>query len=98
MVQMSHLDLVAVIRDYQRTYKRSPTIRELVSLTPYSSTSAVSHRLDVIERQGLIVRDRKIARSIRIVKVHHKMKKVRNHKGFEDRKPSGKEDRPSLKS
>lgn len=68
------------IKSYQDKFFRSPSIRELVTMTGYRTTSAVAYRLDQLQAKGLLVRDPKIARSIRIIKVHDRMKKVRQNK------------------
>jgi SOS-response transcriptional repressor LexA len=71
------------IKSYQDRFRRAPSIRELVTLTGYRTTSAVAYRLDQLQAKGLLERDPRIARSIRIVEVHHRMKKVRQNKAVE---------------
>lgn len=93
---LSDSEFCKVIQKYQKTYKRSPTYRELVDLTPYHSTSAIAHRLDVLEKKGMIERDRKLSRSIRVIKVHHKVKKVSKNKRLDNRDPRYPKIRPGI--
>lgn len=46
----------------------APTLRELCAAMHIESTNGVSEHLVALERKGYIVRDAKVARSIRVVK------------------------------
>ncbi|MGZ9225016.1 MAG: transcriptional repressor LexA, partial [Anaerolineales bacterium] len=52
--------------DYQRENKYPPSIREIGEKTGISSTSVVNYYLDQLEKKGLIERDRKISRGVRL--------------------------------
>lgn len=93
---LSNLEFCKIIKKYQKKYHRSPTYRELMSLTSYKSTSAVAHRIDVLEKLGMIERDRKLSRSIRVVVVHHKVKKVSKNKSLDHRNPRYPKVRPGV--
>jgi repressor LexA len=55
------------IRDFSGKTKYPPTIREIGKSVGISSTSVVNYNLNVLEKQGLIARDRTISRGIKLV-------------------------------
>ncbi len=61
-----HQRILDFLRDYQRTNKYPPSIREIGEKTGISSTSVVNYYLDQLEKRGLIERDRKISRGVRL--------------------------------
>jgi repressor LexA len=61
-----HQKILDFLREYQRTNKYPPSIREIGEKTGISSTSVVNYYLDQLEKRGLIERDRKISRGVRL--------------------------------
>ncbi len=61
-----HQRILDFLKDYQRTNKYPPSIREIGEKTGISSTSVVNYYLDQLEKRGLIERDRKISRGVRL--------------------------------
>jgi repressor LexA len=55
------------IRDFAGKAKYPPTIREIGKSVGISSTSVVNYNLNVLEKQGLIARDKTISRGIKLV-------------------------------
>ena len=55
------------IRDFSIRSHYPPTIREIGKSVGISSTSVVNYNLTVLEKQGLIARDKTISRGIRLV-------------------------------
>jgi repressor LexA len=55
------------IRAFARKTRYPPTIREIGKSVGISSTSVVNYNLNVLERQGLIARDKTISRGIKLV-------------------------------
>ena len=55
------------IRDFSGKTKYPPTIREIGKSVGISSTSVVNYNLNVLEKQGLIARDKTISRGIKIL-------------------------------
>jgi len=55
------------IRSFSVTTKYPPTIREIGKSVGISSTSVVNYNLNVLEKQGLIARDKTISRGIKLV-------------------------------
>ncbi len=55
------------IRDFSVKTKYPPTIREIGKSVGISSTSVVNYNLNVLEKQGLIARDKTISRGIKLV-------------------------------
>ena len=54
------------IRDFSVRSKYPPTIREIGKSVGISSTSVVNYNLNVLEKQGLIERDKTISRGIKL--------------------------------
>ena len=54
------------IRDFSGRTKYPPTIREIGKSVGISSTSVVNYNLNVLEKQGLIARDKTISRGIKL--------------------------------
>ncbi|MEW6403828.1 MAG: transcriptional repressor LexA [Chloroflexota bacterium] len=61
-----HQKIIDFIQDYQRKSKHPPSIREIGENCGISSTSVVNYYLDQLEREGVIERDRKISRGVRL--------------------------------
>ncbi len=55
------------IGKFQRDKGRPPTIREIGSHVGISSTSVVNYNLNILEREGLIAREKEVSRGLRIV-------------------------------
>ena len=72
-----HQRILDFLRDYQRTNKYPPSIREIGEKTGISSTSVVNYYLDQLEKRGLIERDRKISRGVRVSGFHGSADTVR---------------------
>jgi SOS-response transcriptional repressor LexA len=64
--QTSREIILAAIAKFKDEKGYAPTIRELSALTNYSMSS-VQYVLNVLERDRVITRDRKVSRSIVIV-------------------------------
>ena len=56
--------VVEMIARYQATHGFAPSVREVRTATGLASLSQAAHWLDACEREGLIVRVRRIARAI----------------------------------
>ncbi len=54
------------IRDFSAKSKYPPTIREIGRSVGISSTSVVNYNLNVLEKQGLIERDKTVSRGIKL--------------------------------
>ena len=61
-----HQKILDFLQDYQRENKYPPSIREIGEKTGISSTSVVNYYLDQLEKKGMIERDRKISRGVRV--------------------------------
>ncbi len=61
-----HQRILDFLEEYQKENKYPPSIREIGEKTGISSTSVVNYYLDQLEKQGLIERDRKISRGVRL--------------------------------
>ena len=61
-----HQKILEFLQDYQRANKYPPSIREIGEKTGISSTSVVNYYLDQLEKKGMIERDRKISRGVRL--------------------------------
>ena len=61
-----HQKILDFLSEYQRENKYPPSIREIGVKTGISSTSVVNYYLDQLEKKGLIERDRKISRGVRV--------------------------------
>lgn len=61
-----HQKILNFLSDYQRENRYPPSIREIGEKTGISSTSVVNYYLDQLEKKGLIHRDRKISRGVRL--------------------------------
>lgn len=61
-----HQKILDFLQDYQRANKYPPSIREIGEKTGISSTSVVNYYLDQLEKKGMIERDRKISRGVRL--------------------------------
>lgn len=64
--QTSREIILAAITKFKNEKGYAPTIRELAALTNYSMSS-VQYVLNVLERDRVITRDRRVSRSIVIV-------------------------------
>ena len=61
-----HQKILDFLQDYQRENHYPPSIREIGEKTGISSTSVVNYYLDQLEKRGMIQRDRKISRGVRL--------------------------------
>jgi repressor LexA len=61
-----HQKILDFLSEYQRENRYPPSIREIGEKTGISSTSVVNYYLDQLEKKGLIERDRKISRGVRV--------------------------------
>jgi repressor LexA len=61
-----HQKILDFLQEYQRANKYPPSIREIGEKTGISSTSVVNYYLDQLEKKGMIERDRKISRGVRL--------------------------------
>ena len=61
-----HQKILDFLQAYQRENRYPPSIREIGEKTGISSTSVVNYYLDQLEKKGLIQRDRKISRGVRV--------------------------------
>ena len=61
-----HQRILDFLQDYQRENKYPPSIREIGEKTGITSTSVVNYYLDQLEKKGMIERDRKISRGVRL--------------------------------
>jgi repressor LexA len=61
-----HQKILDFLQSYQRENRYPPSIREIGEKTGISSTSVVNYYLDQLEKKGLIQRDRKISRGVRL--------------------------------
>jgi repressor LexA len=61
-----HQKILDFLSEYQRANKYPPSIREIGERTGISSTSVVNYYLDQLEKKGMIERDRKISRGVRV--------------------------------
>lgn len=60
--------LQQAIADYWVCHGYAPAVRDLQDLLSISSTSVVAFHLGVMEREGMIVRDPMVSRSIRLAR------------------------------
>ena len=63
-----HQRILDFLEEYQRANKYPPSIREIGEKTGITSTSVVNYYLDQLEKRGMIERDRKISRGVRLAK------------------------------
>lgn len=63
-----HQKILEFLQEYQFANKYPPSIREIGEKTGISSTSVVNYYLDQLEKMGMIERDRKISRGVRLSK------------------------------
>jgi repressor LexA len=61
-----HQKIMDFLQEYQRDNHYPPSIREIGEKTGISSTSVVNYYLDQLEKRGMIQRDRKISRGVRL--------------------------------
>ena len=61
-----HQRILDFLLAYQRENKYPPSIREIGEMTGITSTSVVNYYLDQLEKLGMIERDRKISRGVRL--------------------------------
>jgi repressor LexA len=72
-----HQRILDFLKEYQRTNKYPPSIREIGEKTGISSTSVVNYYLDQLEKMGRIERDRKISRGVRLAGLNGSAETVR---------------------
>lgn len=56
--------LLSFVKEYTEEHNYPPTMREIQEALGYSSTSVVIYNLGLLEREGLLTRQRFTARSI----------------------------------
>lgn len=61
-----HQKILDFLQEYQKENRYPPSICEIGEKTGISSTSVVNYYLDQLEKMGLIERDRKISRGVRL--------------------------------
>ena len=61
-----HQRILDFLLEYQRENRYPPSIREIGNKTGITSTSVVNYYLDQLEKKGMIERDRKISRGVRL--------------------------------
>jgi repressor LexA len=61
-----HQKILDFLGEYKRQNNYPPSIREIGENTGISSTSVVNYYLDQLEKMGMIERDRKISRGVRV--------------------------------
>ena len=61
-----HHKILKFLKEHQEENGYPPSIREIGENTDISSTSVVNYYLDQLEKRGLIERDRKISRGVRL--------------------------------
>ena len=66
--------MVEFIRQYTTDHRYPPTIREIGKAAGISSTSVVNYNLNILEREGLIIRNREISRGIQMSGVSQAMR------------------------
>jgi repressor LexA len=59
--------ILAFIREFGRANGYPPTIRDIGAACGISSTSVVNYNLNILQREGLIERDRTVSRGIKLV-------------------------------
>ncbi|HIC94752.1 MAG TPA: transcriptional repressor LexA [Anaerolineae bacterium] len=59
--------ILEFIREFIRQHRYPPTIREIGAAVGISSTSVVNYNLNVLEREGYIVRDREVSRGLKLI-------------------------------
>jgi len=59
--------IVEFIQHFTRNHQYPPTIREIGHEVGISSTSVVNYNLNILEREGLIERDREVSRGIKLI-------------------------------
>ena len=62
-----HIKVLEFVNEYQLRTGRPPSIREIGEHCKISSTSVVNYYLDQLEKEGLLERDRKISRGMRLI-------------------------------
>jgi repressor LexA len=59
--------MIEFIRSFTRKHHYPPTIREIGQEVGISSTSVVNYNLNILEREGLIARDKEVSRGIKLI-------------------------------
>ena len=65
--------ILEVLHDFQETTGYPPSIREICDKANISSTSVVNYYLDQLKEMGIIERDSRVSRGIRLVKPLHEV-------------------------
>lgn len=66
MLKRRGIAVLRVIFDWRETRGYSPTIREIGNELGIASTNGVRWHLDILEQQGLLLRDAQHARTMRL--------------------------------
>jgi repressor LexA len=59
--------IIEFIQQFTRNHQYPPTIREIGHDVGISSTSVVNYNLNILEREGLIERDKEVSRGIKLI-------------------------------
>jgi len=59
--------IIEFIQQFTRARQYPPTIREIGQQVGISSTSVVNYNLNILEREGLIERDKEVSRGIKLI-------------------------------
>lgn len=65
--RISDESILEAIDGYRAEHRYSPSLRELASAVGMRSLSSLSYRLDALEEEGRILRDRRIPRTLEVV-------------------------------
>jgi repressor LexA len=69
--------ILQFIRDHQSEHGYPPTIREIGNAADISSTSVVDYNLRVLQREGLIRRDREVSRGLGLAGIEQQLEPPR---------------------
>lgn len=61
--------MLAFITRFTKEKGRPPTIREIGSAVKISSTSVVNYNLNILQREGLILREKEVSRGLRLARL-----------------------------
>lgn len=63
------LEILRYIDSFIRDHRYAPTVRDIQDAFHLASTNGVNDHVAALEKKGFIMRDPKIARSIRVVRL-----------------------------
>ena len=61
-------DMVAYIADYEQQHGYAPSLREIMRAVGLRSPSVVHYHLQVLQKQGLLNRDKYLSRAIKLLR------------------------------